>query len=246
MDGFILLHRKLLESWIWQRQEYLQWFIFILFRANFKDNNKFLFEGKFITVKRGQFVTSYRNLAKDLPKCSEQKIRTFLKLAVKSGTIEVKSLQKATQITVCNYDSYQTSKHDSNTVATQQQHNSNTVATTIERKINKEKKEKNKSKGFDLSFIKTEFSLNGQSEQFEQVLKNWLDYKAEIKKPYKSITSVKSFFKRLLKYSESNLNSAIEIIDLSISNNYQGIIEPKQNNYAKNNRIHDQDTEFSW
>lgn len=233
MDGFILLHRKLLESWIWQRSEYLQWFIFLIFKANFKDNDKFLFEGKFMKIKRGQFITSYRNLAKELPKCSEQKIRTFLKLAKSSGAIEVKSLKKATQITICNYDSYQSPQHSSNTVATQQQHNSNTVATTIERKINKDNNDKegkinNKPKGFNFDFINN-LNLNGSSEKFKEILIEWLDYKKEIKNSYKSQKSIETFFKQLLKFSNTNTQKAKEIIDYSIANNYKGIFEQKNN-----------------
>lgn len=145
-DGFILLHRKIRLNWIYKRSDYYHWFTEFIFMANFKDNNNYLFEGEFIKVKRGQFVTSYRQLAKKLPSCSEQKIRTFIKLLIKDKIVLIESLKKATQITICNYDSYQGEQHNSNTVATQQQHNSNTVATSIERKRKKENNVNNDNK----------------------------------------------------------------------------------------------------
>jgi len=144
-NGFILLHRKIKGNWIFSRSDYFHWFCAILLKANFKDNENFLFEGEFMTIKRGQFITSYRNLSNELCGCSIQKLRTFFKLLEKDKIILIENIKKATRITICNYDNYQGSQHDSNTIATQSQHSSNTVATTIERKksnLNKDNKEK--------------------------------------------------------------------------------------------------------
>ena len=55
----------------------------------------------------------------------------------------------------------------------------------------------------------------------------WLDYRREIKKPYKSEKSLESAMKWLCKYPE---NIREEIIDTSIRNGWQGLFEPKNYN----------------
>ena len=107
-SGFILLQRKLLKHWIFQRTDYFSWFVYFLFKANFIDKEDYLFNGKFITVKRGQFITSYQNLADELPECTIKKIRTFIKLLEKSKIIKYENLIKGARITICKYDTYQT------------------------------------------------------------------------------------------------------------------------------------------
>ncbi len=176
-QGFILLHRKIRDNWIYKRPDYYHWFTEFIFMANFKDNNNYLFEGEFIKIKRGDFVTSYRQLAKKLPNCSEQKIRTFIKLLIKDKIVLIKSLKKATQITILNYDSYQGEQHNSNTVATQQQHSSNTVATTIERKKKKDNNENKISdeiKNFTASLSKL-FPENIITKLTDSQKRNWID-----------------------------------------------------------------------
>jgi len=209
-NGFILLHRKIRDNWIYKKPIYFQWFIEFLFKANFKDNNKFLFEGKFLTIKRGQFITSYRQLSKDLPQCSEQKIRTFLNLLIKDNIVLITNLQKATRITILNYESYQGEQHSSNTVATQQQHSSNTVATTIERKKKKDNKENNK---IVFNFKKSLLDLNIE----KQIVEDWLLVRKN-KKATNSITSFNSIKKQI----ELSGKSASECIKIAVEKDWKG------------------------
>ena len=164
-NGFILMHRKIRQSWLYKRPDYYLWFTDFLFRANFKDNNNYLFDGKFISIKRGDFITSYRNLAKELPKCSEQKARTFINLLIKDKIVRIKSLKKATQVTILNYDSYQGEQHNSNTTATQQQHNSNN---------NRKKEKKEKKDNIIISpkiFYENQLSLaNGLKKEYKEFI----------------------------------------------------------------------------
>jgi len=107
IQGYILLHRKIKDSWIFQRSDYFHWFIILLLEANFKDKKNYLFNGKLITVKRGSFITSYANLVKLFPNSTIKKVRNFLRTLSETETIKIENLIKGTRITICNYDSYQ-------------------------------------------------------------------------------------------------------------------------------------------
>lgn len=138
MDGWIKLHRKLLDHWIWKDSEYLKAWLYIIYRANYSDSNV-LIDSTLINVSRGQFVTSLNNFSKDTG-LSIQRTRTFFKLLQLDQMVKVETCSKITKITVCNYDSYQDNQHNANTMPTSEQQTSNKLATTD--KKNKEREEK--------------------------------------------------------------------------------------------------------
>lgn len=96
-------------------------------------------------------------------------------------------------------------------------------------KKEKLKIQKNEEKDFD--FINN-YNLNDNTEKFKKILIEWLDYKKERKESYKSARSVETFFKKLLKDSDNNIQAAQEITSNSIANNWAGIF-PLKNNTAK-------------
>ena len=103
--GWICLHRCILTHWIWQDANRFKWWIDLLLRANNKDA-KVLIDGSLMECKRGQFITSLGKLAEEWM-VSRNTVRRFLD-ALESDTMIVrKSTHKLTQITICNYDSYQ-------------------------------------------------------------------------------------------------------------------------------------------
>ena len=91
--------------------------------------------------------------------------------------------------------------------------------------ISKKEKEKEKIK-MDLSFI--------DNKDFLDLVNKWLSYRIEIKKPYKSNESVKQFYYKLIKLSNNDIDTATEIINNSIANEYQGIFALKTNNFTNN------------
>ncbi|MDD4515670.1 hypothetical protein [Massilibacteroides sp.] len=130
-----------MDNWLWKKPEYYQWFSYLLFRANFKEN-KVLIGSDFHILKRGEFITSLEKLQKDLNNSSIQKIRTFLKLCENDGMIVVKSTSKLTKITICKYDEYQYKQQTDNKRTTNEQQTNN-KPTTTENKVKKVKKENN-------------------------------------------------------------------------------------------------------
>jgi len=101
MQGWIKIHRKLID-WEWfQNSQMLHLFIHLLLKANHADRK---WQG--ITVKRGQLVTGRKKLSAETG-ISEPIIRKCLSNLKKSGEIDKKSTNKYTIITICNYDNYQ-------------------------------------------------------------------------------------------------------------------------------------------
>jgi hypothetical protein len=59
--------------------------------------------------------------------------------------------------------------------------------------------------------------------QWKDLVKEWLDYKKDIKDSYKSSKSIEAFYKKLYSMANGELSSAREIVNNSIANGYKGI-----------------------
>lgn len=131
MEGFIYLHRKLL-NWEWFDDNItFKVFVTCLLLANYKDKK---WRGHI--VPRGSFVTSLDNFCKIL-KISKMQLRSCLKKLEKSECITRNTTHNFTMINLCNYDDYQnletakehTKQHKNNTGLTQKEHKINTRVT---------------------------------------------------------------------------------------------------------------------
>jgi hypothetical protein len=114
MNGWIRTYRKLKE-WQWyKKRDMVHLFIHLLLSANHKD-------GKWMDqeVKRGQLITGRKQLRKETG-ISEQSIRTLLNKLISTSEITIKSTNKYSIITICNYDSYQGNDFDDNQQNNQQ------------------------------------------------------------------------------------------------------------------------------
>ena len=110
MSGWISIHRKIQDHWLWQEKPFDKrsaW-IDLLLMANHKDN-KFLLGSELIDVKRGSFITSEYKLI-DRWGWSKTKVRNFLKLLEDDKMIIKISDRKKTTLTIVNYNDYQISE----------------------------------------------------------------------------------------------------------------------------------------
>jgi len=71
------------------------------------------------------------------------------------------------------------------------------------------------------------------NEDFAEIFYRWLKYKRSKGESYKNKDSTQLAYNKLLKYSNGDLKTAIDIVEFSMSNNYSGIIEPKNNGTNK-------------
>ena len=114
MNGWISLHRKITE-WEWYHDASMyKLFTYLLLFANYEDKK---FEG--IIIKRGQILIGRKDLSKKL-NISEQSVRTFIKRLKSTSEITIKSTNKYSVITICNYDSYQNNFEGANQQINQQ------------------------------------------------------------------------------------------------------------------------------
>jgi DNA replication protein DnaD len=112
MQGWIKLHRKIQEHWIYQEDrkfsKYEAWLDLIML-ANHKQTTVIL-GNELVKTQSGQVITSEVKLMKKW-NWGKTKLRTFLGLLESDGMIVKKTDRKKTIITICNYRVY----HDSET-----------------------------------------------------------------------------------------------------------------------------------
>lgn len=101
MEGFIVLHRKMLE-WEWFTDtNVLHLFITLLLKANYRTT-----KWRGISVPRGGLITSYESLAKTTGLSAKQ-VRTALDKLKKTGEVAHETTNNYSIITIVNWEKYQ-------------------------------------------------------------------------------------------------------------------------------------------
>lgn len=104
--GWVKLHRKLLE-WEWYQDAHMVHLLVHLLLTATHEDRKY----KGLTIKRGQLVTTIKELAETLG-TSETSTRRRMKRLKSGGFLTIKVAHNRTTITICNYDSYQMDKKE--------------------------------------------------------------------------------------------------------------------------------------
>jgi hypothetical protein len=76
-------------------------------------------------------------------------------------------------------------------------------------------------------FLNTDFV----SENYKPIFQRWIDFKKSRGETYKNSDSLQTFYKKLLRYSNNDIERAIIIIENSIANNWAGIYEMKEQDF---------------
>ena len=144
-SGFVKIYRSLLK-WEWHDDPcMISLFIHLILLANYEDTK---WHG--MVIKRGQVLTTIRPVSNSKSMslctttgCSIYQIRSRLKKLENCGVINIKSTNKFTIITICNYDSYQDGINGNQTQTAHKQHTNSTQTKHIikEEKEYKENKE---------------------------------------------------------------------------------------------------------
>ena len=145
--GWVRLHRKILD-WEWFKDSNtFHLFIYLLLNANHQTG---YYQG--IEVKRVQLITGRKKISSEIG-LSEQNVRTSLHKLEKTQNLTIKTTNKFSIITICNYDSYQSEKSETNQQTNQQltnnQPTTNQQLTTNNNNKNN-KNEKNEKKNTDV------------------------------------------------------------------------------------------------
>jgi hypothetical protein len=113
MQGFISLHRKLMDNPLWSDPNYLKLWIYCLFEATHKERDQ-LVGNQMVKLQRGEFVTGRFVLAENMNKGVKPKQRLnektwwrHLDNLEKWGMLTIKSTNKFSVVTIDKYDFYQ-------------------------------------------------------------------------------------------------------------------------------------------
>lgn len=217
-QGHIKIDRRIL-NWEWYRDSNMvHVFLHLLLNANYADGR---FQG--VLVKRGQLIIGRLKLAMALG-LTERQIRTCLNKLKMTNEISIQTTNKFSIVTICKYDSYQSSqvKSDqqndpqSGKQKTNKRPTKDQQATTIEE--GKESKESKENKEYIEGVI---YAFD--SNEFIRAYNNWYKYRKQKKKTLTE-RGMELQSEMLKKYPES---IAIEIINKSIMNGWIGLFEPK-------------------
>jgi hypothetical protein len=213
VQGFISLHRKILD-WEWYTDTNVKvLFLHLLITANYQDKN-----WRGVTIKRGQIVTGTLALSEQL-NLGRQQIRTALNKLKVTNEITINSTKQYSVITINNYDCYQTV---TNKITNEQPTSNQRVTTT--KQLNNNNKEINIERVVAVKFSKREDITSSVMQELADkhqvplafvedcwdTVCNWLDSKGKTQKNYKA------FFDNWVKRER-----ATWILKTKQSNNFQ-------------------------
>lgn len=227
-EGWIKLNGKILKWEWWDDPVTAHLFVHLLLKANWKDGR-----WRGIDVPRGSFITSTEKLANETG-LSIQQIRTALKKLEETGEVNKQTTSRFTHIFVQNYCLYQdeqqanqqAKQQASNKQITNKQQANNKQATTIEDYI---KTNKTKEEGKTLTDNKTykDGVFFPNDEALNSAFADYVDTRKKIKSPMTD-KAVDLAISKLMKLSNGDNDTAIEILNNSIVNGWKGLYPLKE------------------
>ena len=178
-DGFILIHRKMLDwEWYSNKNDRLVWFHCLL-KANWKDGK---FKG--MDVPRGSFVTTISNLVEEIGLTTQQ-IKTSINHLKLTNEITIETCHQFSIITINKYNDYQaeqqTNQQTSNKRVTNEQQTSNNDRIK-EKETNKETISKDMVKKEIKKRYGTFANVKLSDKELEALKERFVDYKEKIER----------------------------------------------------------------
>jgi len=208
-QGWISLHRKLLDNPIFKDSEAVHLWIYLLLKASHQETT-LIINDELITLKRGQLAFGIRSCSKDTG-ISIKRIRTRLALMKKLDFLAHQKAHRNSIITIYNYDKYQSIEKKEGTPKGKQRahrghtynndNNENNIYTQQAEDIYNlcpRKADKNNS-------IRSIVKLLQSGETKESLLQTVENYKASIEKKETErnfIIQSNNFFGRAARYKE--------------------------------------------
>ena len=116
--GYIKIWRRIFDEGWYQKPLIAHLAIHLILKANYKEK-KIIFNKSEMIIKRGEFVTGRDTLKRETG-LTLQNIRTALRVLVNCQFLTIKSTNKFSIITICNYEQYQDNLDQSNQQTNQQ------------------------------------------------------------------------------------------------------------------------------
>lgn len=216
-NGWIKIHRKLLE-WEWADEpNMVALWIHLLLNANFEESR---WHG--MSIPRGSFLTTQSELCNKTG-LSRRSLRTCLNRLKSTNEVTIKTTKLFTVITICKYDSYQFSKDAARPTTDQRAANERP---TIDPPIEEEGKEIKEEQEY---FGSVKLDIQRYGDDWVDVIKMWMYFKYASGKPYKTQSSLNLMVKQLQSLSGGDIELARKIIEQSMANNWAGLFALKDN-----------------
>ncbi len=126
--GYIKIWRRIQDSFINQDSEAFHLFCTLIMLANYKDN-EFMFNGKKMLCKRGQFITGVSKLSL-ITGISRSKVFRLLKCFKNETLIEMINMHRFSLISIVCYDDYQSNETINETPVKRKRNASETLVNT--------------------------------------------------------------------------------------------------------------------
>lgn len=173
-QGWIKLHRKLLDNAICDNPKYLSVWICLLLMANHKDQ-EFIWNNKKIIIKEGQLLTGLKVLSKKTG-VAQGTVYRILKYLESEKQIEQQKTTKFTIITIVNWDRYQQSEQQN---GKQVENRLKTNGKQIETNKNDKNEKNDKNIYIELDKIRKHYNqvFGRDTKSTEGYRKNYLHWK---------------------------------------------------------------------
>lgn len=231
MDGWIKLHRGIMENPLWSDKPFSkgQAWIDLLLCARYK-NEKLMVKGQIVEVPRGSYLTSEEKLCYRWG-WSRNKVRAYLKLLADEGMIEKKGTAYGTVITLIKYEVYQgdgtaESTSDGTAQSTSESTSKGTSKGTQNKKERKEKKEKREEGKNNPPISPQPETPYFEDEELDRAFVNYMDYCRRRGAPVNDVDA-EIIKRRLCVLAMGNdgvdIEKAIGIIEQTIANRWSGL-----------------------
>ena len=221
--GWIKLHRKILDCFIWQDKPYDKaraWIDLLLIAMH--HDKKMLIDDEVVVIQRGSFMTSIVKLA-DRWGWSRNKVVRYLDMLESEHMLNTKRTPKGTLITIVKYDDYQLS--DMSCEST----NESTDGATNESADESQNKniKNNKNVKNDKKERKGQAVYYPNDELLNNAFKEFLTMRNKIKKPLATKQALTRMMNKIEKLSGGDNDLAIKILNQSTDHCWQDVYELK-------------------
>ena len=238
-NGWIKLHRKILDCFIWQDKPYDKaraWIDLLLIAMH--HDKKMLIDDEVVMIKRGSFMTSIVKLA-DRWGWSRNKVVRYLDMLESEQMLNTKRTPKGTLITIVKYDDYQLidmscestneSTNESTDGATNETPNESTDGATYESADESQNKniKNNKNVKNEKKERKGQAVYYPNDELLNNAFKEFLTMRNKIKKPLATKQALTRMMNKIEKLSGGDNDLAIKILNQSTDHCWQDVYELK-------------------
>lgn len=245
--GWIKLHRKILDCFIWQDKPYDKaraWIDLLLIAMH--HDKKMLIDDEVVIIQRGSFMTSIVKLA-DRWGWSRNKVVRYLDVLESEQMLNTKRTPKGTLITIVKYDDYQLS--DMSSESTYESTHGSTNETPDESADGTPDESADESQNKNIKNIKNDKNVKNEKKEKKEVtnvtkkkepvvyypnddlldnaFREYVTMRNKIKKPITTKQCLTRAMNTLDRLSGGDNNLAIKILNQSVDHCWQGLFALK-------------------